>query len=234
MILLFSQVEGENSMLDSIKMVKLDCLTVKGYTKQILLSYLMLTIVISTTLPYMLNVVYFVCGSSFLIYPFMVAEQNGMDKFYTTVSTTKQGMIGSKYLESILYLMITIVVLIPINILIYTMSGETLSLYLLIGTLLIGMMFYCIVTSIQIPCCFKWGYAKSKVINMILPIAIGIGIPSLFYILTKFITKEELWKLMNEIGYFVASNTTEIFIGSFLLGGLSLLISYKISFEICR
>lgn len=234
MILLFSKVEGESAMLDSIKMAKLDWLAVKSYMKQMILSYLMITVILVTTLPYMLNVIYFIYGSTFLIYPFMVAEQNGMEKFYKMVAITKKGRVGSKYLEAILCLGITVALLIPINIIIYNIEEVKPSIYLLAGMLLIGVLFYCIVTSIQLPCCFKWGYAKSKVISMIMPIAIGIGVPALFYVLTRFMAKEEVWQLVDKIGDFIANNASGIFLGSLLIGGLSLFISYRVALKVCQ
>ncbi|MGL5676576.1 MAG: ABC-2 transporter permease [Cellulosilyticaceae bacterium] len=221
-------------MVDSIKLIKLDCLSIKGHLKQMLLSYLMITVVLIGTVPYMLNMVYFVLASSFLIYPFMVEEQNNMSYFHKMIAITKKKRVQSKYLEAILAVGIMILMIIPMNMLMYHTLQEGMSYYLFAGMALIGVLFFCMIVGIQIPCCFKWGYAKSRFIGMIMPIIIGFGIPTVVLLLSKLMPKEEVFAMIDKMAVVLTEHTPEIMLVSLLIGAVSLSISYTISLKVAK
>ena len=83
-------------MAESIKLVKLDFMIIKQYWKEIVMSGLMLTIILGSTMPLILNVVLFLVANTLLSYPFIVQEKDKMDKFYSIIAVSKVDILKSK------------------------------------------------------------------------------------------------------------------------------------------
>ena len=83
-------------MTESIKLVKLDFMIIKQYWKEIVMSGLMLTIILGSTMPLVLNVVIFLVANTLLSYPFIVQEKDKMDKFYSIIAVSKEDILKSR------------------------------------------------------------------------------------------------------------------------------------------
>ncbi|MHC1747172.1 MAG: ABC-2 transporter permease [Cellulosilyticaceae bacterium] len=221
-------------MLESIKLVKLDCLTMKNYYKQIIGSYLIVGIAIIPNVPFVINILYFIIGAVFLNYPFMLAEQNNMANLYNTLPITKQQIVRAKYVSLIIYALGILLMLIPVNALFYIFLNTNTLFLKIMSTLVIGISLYVIVGSIQIPCYLKFGYAKAKIVAMVLPVIIGIGIPVGVLFIKKIFGKE----LMNLGIQSVTILMEQYFIVLIVLLGtiaiLSMIVSYCIAKKIYR
>ncbi|MEG2338923.1 MAG: ABC-2 transporter permease [Clostridium sp.] len=219
-------------MRDSIQVIKLDLLTIKSYWRQIVLSYLFVSLAVMPGLPQSVNVIYFVLTSAFLMYPFMVAQQNGLNKLYSIIAIQPKTIVRAKYLSALGGMSITILLLGPTNLFINKVMKVPISLCMTIGIILLGITLYCLVVAIQLPYCFKYGYAKAKVITMILPIGIGFGIPGIAFIATRVLGKEVTLEFLESGIGFVADHYVGIGAGCLLLSALVMLLSYGISLRI--
>lgn len=234
MRLLFSQVGEVRNMRDSIKMMQLDFLTVKKYIKQILLSALFASIIVIPTLPQAVNVIIFVFASYFMMYPFMIAEQNGLDKLYSILPCEPHAMVKAKYLTALVYLVSTVIILIPINGILFSILKEKISLEIVLACAVVGIMMYSLVVSIQLPCCFKFGYAKAKILNMILPLGIGFGVPAIVFLAQKFLNQNDFDLMMESISNIIEYYYLEIGIGCIVCSIVFLVISYLITLKVYK
>ncbi|MBU3810062.1 MAG: ABC-2 transporter permease [Candidatus Niameybacter stercoravium] len=73
--------------------------------------------------------------------------------------------------------MMIVIFLIPLNLFIQYGIKEEVTTETILLLASIGVLLYGGVVAIQIPCYFKWGYTKSKMITAILPVVIGLGTP---------------------------------------------------------
>lgn len=216
-------------MTESIKLVKLDFMIIKQYWKEIVMSGLMLTIILGSTMPLVLNVVLFLVANTLLSYPFIVQEKDKMDKFYSIIAVSKVDILKSKYLSTLVYMMMIVIFLIPLNLFIKygikeEVTTETILLWASIGVLLYGF-----VAAIQIPCYFKWGYTKSKMITVIFPVAIGFGTPIVVIGGSKLLGEDVFKNLLGDIGSFLNTHHSAIILGCLTVGIICFTISYYIS-----
>ena len=221
-------------MRDSIKMMQLDFLTVKKYIKQIVLSALFASIIVMPTLPQAINVIRFVFASYFMMYPFMIAEQNGLDKLYSILPCEPHAIVKAKYLTALVYLASTVIILIPINSVLFSILKEKISLEIVLACAVVGIMMYSVVVAIQLPCCFKFGYAKAKILNMVLPLGIGFGVPAIVFVAQKFLSQNDFEIIMENMSNIIQSSYYEIAIGCIAFSIIALVLSHIISLKICR
>ena len=219
-------------MTESIKLMKLDVMMTKYYWKEMLVALLILTISIGINMPIILNVILFLCANTMLSYPFIIQEKDRMDKFYSTLAVSKLDILRSKYLSALFYMVVIIIVLIPLNLIIYYGMKVEASFQVILLLTSIGMLCYSGVAAIQLPCYFKWGYTKSKLITVALPMAIGAGVPVIVIGGAKFLGKENMIELGGSMVQFFVRHNSAIVLGILVLAVICLGISYQISRKI--
>ena len=217
-------------MTESIKLVKFDLMITKNYWKEMIFAGIILTIAILPNLPLALNIVLFMMGNALLGYPFMIAQKDRLDKFYSIIAITKEDFVKSKYLMAFMYMMATLLVLVPLNLIMYYIMKVEMNFFITIFLISIGIFLYSVVAAIQIPCYLKWGYAKAKIITTILPILIGLGVPIVVITGNKLIGKEKMIMVGNVIIEILSQNLSLIV---FLFMGI-IILSYYISYRISR
>ena len=220
-------------MQECIKLFKLDWMLIKQYRKEVVMFILMLTIIIGSTLPFMLNIIIFLLINNLISYPFIIEEKDKMDKFYSMIAVNREDILKSKYLSILIYILIILLILIPINIIIQSskpaiiITRETILLYASIGVLLSTF-----IASIQIPCYLKWGYSQSKMITMILPIAIGFGIPIIVVGGSKLIGREILKNVLEDGMYMLNHHYDFVVLVCLLVSIICYVVSYLVSRKI--
>ena len=216
-------------MIESIKLIKLDLMITKNYLKELVFAGIILTIAILPNIPLALNIVLFIMGNTLLGYPFMIAEKDRLDKFYSIIAITKEEFIRGKYFMAIMYIMLMGLVLVPLNLMMYYVMKVEMNFFITIFLISIGILLYSIVAAIQIPCYFKWGYAKTKIITAILPFLIGLGVPIVVITGSKLIGEEKMLKLGKVSMTIASQNLGLICIGILVIIILGFSISYRIS-----
>ena len=219
-------------MTESIKLMRLNLMMTKYYWKDILLAVIIFTIALLPNIPLVLNIVLFIAANTLLSYPFMIEEKDKMDKFYSIIAVTKKDIIKSKYLMAIFYMLMISVFLIPFNLMLYYVMKVKLSFLGVLLLISIGMFLYSVVSAIQLPCYFKWGYARTKIITIVLPFLIGLGVPIVVVTGRLLVGKEMMFHIGEIITGFLM-NHYSLLIGSIGVGViLSFYLSYKISKKI--
>lgn len=218
-------------MQECIKLLKLDWMLIKQYRKELVMFILMLTIIIGSTLPLMLNIIVFLLINNLISYPFIIEEKDKMDKFYSMIAVSREDILKNKYLSILIYVLMILIILIPINIIIQSskpaITGENIILYASLGVLLSTF-----IASIQIPCYLKWGYSRSKMITMVLPILIGFGIPLIVVGGSKLVGRK-IFKNILENGMYMLNNYYELIVlGCLLLSIICYIVSYLVSRKI--
>lgn len=115
---------------------------------------------------------------------------------------------------------------------IYTVFKVETSIYITLGFILLGILLYSLVVSIQLPYCFKYGYAKAKFITILLPILIGFGVPSVAFIAKKFWGHIDYISRFTQGYTFLTSNFTSLALICILLSTAFLSASYFVSLKI--
>ena len=119
-------------MTESIKLIKLDLMITKNYLKEIVFAGIILTIAILPNIPLALNIVLFIMGNTLLGYPFMIAEKDRLDKFYSIIAITKEEFIRGKYFMAIMYIMLMGLVLVPLNLMMYYVMKVEMNFFITI------------------------------------------------------------------------------------------------------
>ena len=121
-----------------------------------------------------------------------------------------------------------LLILVPINIILQlsqsAITREAILLYASIGVLLSTF-----IASIQIPCYLKWGYSQSKMITMILPIAIGFGIPIIVVGGSKLIGREILKNVLEDGMHMLNNHYDIVILGCLLVSITCYIVSYLVS-----
>ncbi|MEG0712889.1 MAG: ABC-2 transporter permease, partial [Niameybacter sp.] len=200
-------------MTESIKLMKLDLMMTKKYWKEMLFAGAIISVSILPNVPILLNIIMFMFANTLLGYPFMIQEKDKMDKFYSIIAVTKKEIVRSKYLLTLFYMVIIGTALILINLILYYVVKVEVDLrgaLLLIG---MGMLLYSGVAALQLPCYFKWGYSKSRMITAILPILVGVGVPGVVLGGAKLLGKEQLLDIGRNMARFISNQYNVLLIG---------------------
>ena len=221
-------------MADSIKMMKLDWLSLKRYIKQMVFSLAIITLVFLTSDTTLLNVVYFVVVSMLMTYPFMIEEQHGMVRFYAMIATSKKERVRARYLEALIGIGVVTGMIAVVNMIKSLISQAPIDKGLFITLWGVGVICYAVVISIGFPCCFKWGYGASKIILMVLPIGIGFGIPAIAYICKFFVPESAFRAVEAQVEVFLTANTGAVPLAALFFCVISFFISYCISKKIAK
>lgn len=216
-------------MTESIKLIRIDFMMIKNYWKEMLFATVILMVALLPNMPLALNIIVFIAGNTLLSYPFMIQEKDRMDKFYSIIAVSKTDIVRSKYLTVIFYIILFSTLLIPFNVMLYYIMKIDLSVLSSLFLISIGILLYSVVASIQLPCYFKWGYTKSKVIMIVLPMAIGFGVPIIVIGGAKLIGEDELLYLVSTMGGVLQTYSSMIICVVLVLAGVCLGVSYYIS-----
>ena len=150
------------------------------------------------------------------------------------IATNKKARIRARYIETIGYLIIGIILILFMNIGINLFSKAPMEKGVVLSVAGIGILMFVILAAVELPCCFKWGYSASKLVMVILPIGFGFGVPALVIILGKMLPKDVLnqsieamiGQLSNHMGLFMVSLV--------IFMGIALYISYGISLKVAK
>lgn len=216
-------------MEESIKLVKLDLMIVKKYWKEMVMTGLILAVSIGLSMPLLLNMILFLVSNTLLSYPFIIQEKDNMDKFYSIIAVTKLDIVRSKYLSALLYMLVISVCLIPINVFVQGSIKGGNSMLTILLLLSMGVLLYSVVAAIQIPCYFKWGYTKSKIITIVLPMAIGVGIPIMVVGVAKLMGESVLINIVEYMIGVFSTHCSTIILGCLILAVVCLISSYFVS-----
>lgn len=216
-------------MAESIKLVKLDLMIIKKYWKEMVMTGLILSVSIGINMPFLLNIILFLVSNTLLSYPFIIQEKDKMDKFYSIIAVSKLDIVRSKYLSALFYMLVISICLIPVNLLgQHSIKGENSTLIILLLSSM-GVLLYSVVAAIQLPCYFKWGYTKSKVITIILPMVIGLGIPMIVVGVDKLMGEHVLINRVEYMIGFLSTHCSTIILGCLILAIVCLVSSYFVS-----
>jgi hypothetical protein len=219
-------------MRDSIRFMYLDFLSIKDYLQKIILSFIFVVAILSFSNPSIINIVFFVFGINLLAYPFILEEQNHLDKFYGMLPLTKKDRIRGRYFLTIGYGLFMGLVLLVINFCIYSLGKTNFSYQetsLLMG---IGYLLYFIFSAIELPILLKWGYTKARMVILFLPFTVGVGVPAVVTAVKSSIGKDEFSILADKIGGAIATNMGEIGAVCAVVSIIVMLFSYGCALRI--
>lgn len=213
-------------MKESISLIRLDFLTMKPYYKQILCGYGIVGIAIIPNFPVLISIMCFILGAMFLNYPFMLSEKNDMDKLYKILPVRKNDIINAKYLSLVFYGLLIGLFLIPVNFIVHRYLIPDIAINYLFVILLVGLCIYLIVGSIQIPCYLKYGFAKARMVAMVLPVLIGTVIPLVVVTTRKLCGKAAVTDYSKIIQVYLREKLGVFTMWLVLLTAISIIISY--------
>ncbi len=210
-----------------INFIKLDFLSIKEYiTIKRLLSFFLISIFIgiANKSPLMAIAMTLFFIMSFATYPFAASDQNNLDILYLILGYDRKDVVLGRYgtvlsiyilgicLETILYVIVSLVLRTPINLMELLFLNAVLRFTIIVGQ------------SFQIPSYFKEGYLKSK-LTTYLPYIIFFA---LFMIVYTLIEKEILFNL-SIVNTFIETQFYLIALILLIMALAIFAISYKLS-----
>lgn len=155
--------------------------------------------------------------------PFEVDTNEKLDKFYGSLPVSKNDLISSRYGLMIIIGLIGIILSVFLRLILVLIIKKTISSPSeIIIAIILGMVFYVILISIQLPLYYRYGTIKVRLFSII---------PVIFYVLgvSLYIYTDILNNLMKIIGYF----KNNIWVSIILILIVTLLVGY-ISFAISK
>ena len=162
--------------MDIKRLIKLDIISIKPYftlKNLIFMTILALFYMKLMDSPHVMMSITMVFAMIYSSYPFLVGENSGIDGLYKIFSIDNKDIIIGRYiLAGILYIATSLVGII-FYLIITSIKNIPLSIDILI-TLAINFIVYAIITSLQYPIFFKYGYTKAKTLAFMPVFIIGI------------------------------------------------------------
>jgi hypothetical protein len=204
----------------------LDFLSMKHYLQKIVLSFIFITFAVSSSNPSILNIIFFVFGINLLAYPFILEEQNHLDKFYGMLPVRKKDRVRGRYILTLAYGILIAIILSVMNYVMYYLGKTDFSYeeaYLLMG---IGYLLYFVLAAVELPILLKWGYAKTRMFIIFLPFLIGFGVPGIIAVVRGSIGKDALMQLTYQITQQIINNRVSIGGACIVVSAFAMLLSY--------
>ena len=155
--------------------------------------------------------------------PFEVDTNENLDKFYGSLPVSTNDLISSRYGLMIIIGLIGIILSVFLRLILVLIIKKTISSPSeIIIAIILGMVFYVILISIQLPLYYRYGTIKVRLFSII---------PVIFYVLgvSLYIYTDILNNLMEIIGYL----KNNIWVSTILILIVTLLVAY-ISFAISK
>lgn len=211
--------------MGSIKMAKLDFLTVKNQTKGYLISALFIVLVFSlmsdTFLALGLSCAW--VTSLYGTMTFMVEENNCLERFYSTVSLRANDVVAGRFLSTFALYAATLTGGVVIFIAVFLARGLTPDAVDIFTGISLSLVAFSIMMGVQTPLFFKMGYMKGRNYATIPLLALFI-----LFILPSFIPSLTFpVELITAISNFLIPI-------SILVSGVVLFVSYRTSLDAYR
>jgi hypothetical protein len=118
-------------------------------------------------------------------YPFAISEKNGLDTLYGTLALERKTVVIGRYFFALALLIVTMIITIILALLLslINMAEFDFQEVLLTISLLSGIFF--VITAIQYPIYFKFGYNRTRLV----PMLTGVGILLLIRLLAELNTR---------------------------------------------
>ncbi|WP_416334967.1 ABC-2 transporter permease [Anaerococcus sp. DFU013_CI05] len=205
------------------KLIKLDIISIKPYftlKNFIIMTVLALFYMELMDSPNVIMSITMIFSMIFSSYPFLVGENSGIDGLYRIFSIDcKDVVVGRYILAGLLYIMTSLIGLI-FYLIITLIKSIPMNIDILI-TLAINFLVYAVVTALQYPIFFKYGYTKAKTYALIPIFIIGIIAMSLGFFIKDF----------KQILSFLEQNKSMILISVIILVVVIIFISIKLAIK---
>lgn len=150
-----------------INFVKLDFLTLKPYAKSIMMLPLLgifMSVAMKTT---SWLTTYFMVGIVMIVtYPFSISETNNMDILYATLPLNRRAIVRGRYAFALTSNILVCALTVVLSLILTAVLRLENSTSELIMTSAILLPLFSLITAIQFPLYFKWGYSKVKWVSM--------------------------------------------------------------------
>ncbi len=211
-----------------ISFIKLDFLSLKPYSKSILLLIIMAlffgiyfgepTTVISIVMVYLVLI---------MSYPFSISEKNNMDSLYASLAINRKKIVLSRYLCAAFIAIAAVLLSVGFSFIVSIASNNKFNFGEISFTVCIMLMFFSLVISFQYPLYFKLGYNKSKMYGLIPIFILSFGVMILSSSNIQF---GGVFKDI-DINSLISANTSLINISLLTLSGILLTISFFVSYK---
>lgn len=177
-------------MSNSLKMARLDYFSFKSQIVSyaaLALMIIMFSIMGSSFVTLNITVSWFVALLSTNI--FAIQEKNDLERLYASLSFSLKNIISGRYIFIFINYVLAMIVSIFIGIIITFLQNRNVDYADIILSIFISLFTFTIITSIQIPICFRLGYTKARawcVIPFVLVMAICI-LPSFIDVFSNII-----------------------------------------------
>ena len=219
--------------MNTVKMIRLDVLTMKQYYK----TYLFLLAYPLFLFPFFrsfVSVLSFslVITASTAASVFSVAEKNQLSRLYSSLAVTKNGMISGRYAFVLLHAPVFITAVSVLGAAVNAVIGRAFDYKELLLGIGLSVVLFSYTAGFQLPLVFRMGYTKSRYVIVVPFMLIGIGVFLFnrngsginFYIPGIVQTFNNLYE----------NNIWTLFLGCILISLLILAISYSVTLFLTR
>lgn len=210
-------------MNDILRTTKLDFYLLKYYTKTIIFTILIpiLFVIINRSLlsgiSFSMTMIAMTSG-----YTFSVSEKNNMNRLYGSLPISKSDMVIGRYLLLLFIGIITLIFSLVVDTIVLQSLNLTITKNDVLLTGIVGLIFYIIYISFQLPGYYKFGSIRGRVF---------VYFPALGFLLTIFVLDKQDTAISSVIK-FIEERTLLAIIGIFILllsiYCISIIISTKI------
>lgn len=203
-----------------IKMTKLDFITMKSQFwayVSLLLIMVLFWMMGSSVIILCVSASLFVALFSYTI--FSLQEKNKLDRLYGSVSVTVKDIVLGRYIFAFLNFLLSLLAIIVLYLVTALFQNEVLQINDIAIGVSLALLFFSVVTGVQMPMFFKMGYTKAKIWSLVPFVAATILI----------ILARPLLYSLSGIIKFVLSNQSILIIGCILASCIILFVSYRVS-----
>lgn len=177
-------------------MARLDYLTVKPYItvkKLLIIGAITFMLQLSTgNSAAAVGIVMIPC-MQYISYPFSLAERDGLDTLYATLSLQRHIVVWGRYLFAFLLNLCSGAITFGLVAGLSALLQKSVNFTEMFLTTVIILGFYSVIQAIQLPMYFKSGYAKAK-FAVYLPLA---GLPAIIMVFSKFLDTSAIRDLLS-------------------------------------
>lgn len=174
--------------MDIKRLIKLDVISIKPYftlKNLIIMTILSLFYMKLMDSPHVMMSITMMFAMIFSSYPFLVGENAGIDGLYKIFSINSKDVVVGRYiLAGLLYIMTSLIGLF-FYLIITLIKNTPINIDILI-TIAINFAIYAIITSLQYPIFFKYGYTKAKTLALMPIFIIGIIVMAAGFFINDF------------------------------------------------
>ena len=165
--------------------VQLDIITTKPYltVKYLLICALMIFFIVTVFRDITVGIsVGMVLGIMCISYPFAVGEKSNMDVLYVTLSVNRKIVVLGRYIFTFLlyafFVLFSLLVASSASLFVTQNANFVSGVGEVFGTVFLLTTLFSIISAVQLPIFFKFGYSRAKFISLIPFFAILIGYPA--------------------------------------------------------